>query len=340
MKGTIRGLVASVTLVWLAGPACTVHNIECAQNAGICEGSLLASLYLQSVTPTIMLGDSAGNIFLSYDGRSWTGPIVNFNGSAISSIIYANGRFWASTVATMVSIYYSTDGISWSSTNTGLGSAARQGGLAYGKGLFVTGGGGGPSLHYSQDGLSWTGSTDPEGSVVPFQTIESITFVGNTFAGGEDAGGQFMFASDGIDWVNGCSSTALPSEITYHKGSFYSGDTGVINIGVVGGGACATVSAVTGIQTMGSNGDQLLASGTGGVIYRSSDAINWSANLSPGGSNTMETTSLADPRVSIIAGQNATYYLSGDGGYNWSGPYTVPGAANIQASFVKAGFPY
>ena len=28
VKGTIRGLVASVTLVWLAGPACTVHNIE------------------------------------------------------------------------------------------------------------------------------------------------------------------------------------------------------------------------------------------------------------------------------------------------------------------------
>ena len=324
----------------VAGHACTVNKADCVEVAGICESSLLASVFLQSVTPTILLGDSAGNIFLSYDGRSWTGPIVNFNGSAISSIIHANGRYWASTVATIVNIYYSTDGISWSSTNTGLGTAARQGGLAYGKGLFVTGGGGAPSLHYSQDGLSWTGSTDPEGIAVPYQTIESITFVGNTFVGGEDAGGQFMFASDGLDWVNGCSSTAIPSEITYHKGFFYSGDSGVVNIGAVGGGACGTISAITGIQTMGSNGDQLIAAGTGAVIYRSSDAANWSANLSPGGSNTLETTSMADPRLSIIAGQNATYYLSHDGGYTWSGPFSVPGAANIQASFVKAGFPY
>jgi hypothetical protein len=101
---------------------------------------------------------SAGKLYTSPDGITWTSRTSGFGSTTIFKVIYANSLWVA--VGNNGTITTSTDGITWTARTANMSTNLIRD-VIYGNSLFVAVGAGGGSTNtggitYSTDGITWT----------------------------------------------------------------------------------------------------------------------------------------------------------------------------------------
>jgi len=101
---------------------------------------------------------SAGKLYTSPDGITWTSRTSGFGSTTIFKVIYANSLWVA--VGNNGTMTTSTDGITWTARTSNMSTNAIRD-VIYANSLFVAVGGGGGSTNtggitYSTDGITWT----------------------------------------------------------------------------------------------------------------------------------------------------------------------------------------
>ena len=329
--------------ILLAGPSC----LETACESGDRTCDVLSTwTFLQSVTPIIVMGDATGKVHRTADGYQWATTTLD-SGFTISDFEFARGTFWAvsSNNPGFGTVFYSTDGVTWQSSTSGLSTSNGLYGIAFGNGRFtiVSRAGGGNQAFYSSDGINWTANADADLAGYDFVNVNCMSFVGSLFVGGEDVGGIVTYSSDGLDWTPGTSAASSATHFGKQGDYFFWVDAGTFLLyakTILTGATPPAVAGLTNIRAASTGRFSSLAVGDAGVIHRSFDGLNWSSNLNADTSVNLTTVTCADVRLCIAGGASGAYYVSKDGGANWTGPYSIPAAGNLVTSITRSGFPY
>lgn len=340
----LSAFIASMLLLTVT--ACTNFRTDCLEKDAFCDG-LSAWLAYQSVTPIMLVGDSVGQIHISYDGFQWQSTAVS-GGLAIKDVTFANGRFWAvaNTGIGQGRVYFSEDGLNWQSTTSGISPASPMSGIVFGNGLYVaTCELPAPIVYTSTDGIDWSANNDAGLAGFDFAGTELPVFTGGRFLAGDAIGGVMLLSTDGLSWSNAVSGVTQPQGFgTLNGTSFWADGGSLYTTTTLPGPLPPTVAGITGIRAGSANerADVNLAviAGTNAVIHISNDGANWSANLSPGGTSLLSTVSVEDPRYLFAGGVGGVYYLSTSRGATWQGPFTISGAGDLRASVTRPGFPF
>ena len=337
------GIILLCTFLLLSAPSCLAT--ACGSEDQTCD-ALNSWIFLQSVTPIIVVGDATGKVHRTTDGYQWTTTTLD-SGFSVSDFEFALGNFWAVTSNNpgFGTVFYSTDGISWKSSTTGLNTSNGLYGIAYGNGRFaiVSRAGGGNQAFYSSDGINWTPNNDADLAPMDFVNVDCMSFVGSLFVGGEDTGGIVLYSSDGIDWTSGTSAASSAAHFGKQGDYFFWADVGAASLyakTVLTGPTPPAVAGLVSIRAAVTGRFSSLAVGDAGVIHQSFDGLNWSANLNVDTSVNLTTVTCADVRLCLAGGASGAYYVSKDGGASWTGPYSIPGAGNLVTSITRSGFPY
>ncbi|MCR9140626.1 MAG: hypothetical protein NXI24_00025 [bacterium] len=342
----IASAIAVGLLVLLSG-ACQQFPGDCSDKDPQCD--IFRLWYAaQSVTPVIVVGDSLGQIHVSYDGRSWQTIVVD-SGFQLTDIIWQNDRFWLTSNNTIQPprVFFSGDALTWNSTASGFTTGGRFSGIAFGNGRFVVTGIylPSPQIYSSADGFTWSAVSDADLGTSDFDASPDanlLSFAGGQFIAGDVAAGIVFFSSDGLDWTVGLSSTSNPSQFSKTGDYFFWTDAGLLLAKTTLTGATpSAVSGPTGMRATDANNHGFgIAVGDASAIHTSEDGINWSFNRNPGGSVQMTTATVDDPRLMFAGGVGGVYYISTSGGETWEGPFTIPGAGNLRSAVTRPGFPF
>ena len=323
--------------------ACKEVDVSCSDHDALCDGLRVVLAY-QSVTPIIVLGDSLGQVHVSYDGIFWRSVAVD-SGNRIADITYANGFFWVVSARTAgnAAVFYSADGLTWQSTSNGLvAPAVGLYGIAFGNGRYAAVGPGAVA-YYSSDGINWSVTNDTDLALLDFACCANqLEFRSGFFIAGDQNGGQVTYSADGIDWVIGPNSGSVPNQFSSIGAQIFWADVGnLLTIASIKLTTATTITGLTGIRATGSNNFNFGAAvGDTGAIHTTTDGITWSGNLRPGGTVNLTTVTVQEPRLMVAAGASGGYYLSRSGGASWEGPYTITGAGNIESSAARPGYPF
>ena len=265
-----------------------------------------------------------GGLYSSVDGVNWT---LADTGSAadFSNVVFGGGRFVAGSGQGLM---YSDDGITWTDTNCGCAAAA----VAWGNGLFVAFPGTGSSLT-SSDGKVWT----PNAGAGVFGA--SLTFArGQFFA---VTGTSLYSSTDGTHWTldytrpgNSPSpllalAAAPASYVLAGYGGQLAFEARILSSGTpVSSATHAQFASVDYMNAV------YVAVSSGGGVFRSTDAVQWSA----------ATTFLPD-RISAVthdsnqflAVSSDTVFRSSDGN-TWSAtPLDLLGLGGISSIAYGGG---
>jgi hypothetical protein len=163
-------------------------------------------------------GPSIGNMKISTDGITWTPRFVP--GTTITEILYENGIYIASAYQGVV--YTSTDSITWSTRDTGIGTSDILA-MGYGNGIFVVGARN-RAVATSTDGITWT-TRNPNLTTVG--NINEISFGNNTYIIVADTG-NISTSTDAVTWSLRTSNfgTSNINSISYNDGLFLAGGAG------------------------------------------------------------------------------------------------------------------
>ncbi|MEQ9366783.1 MAG: hypothetical protein RIF32_21265 [Leptospirales bacterium] len=326
--------------------ACSNFKTTCLESDAQCDGFRVWLAY-QSVTPILLVGDSLGQVHVSYDGFAWRTITLNA-GRSLKDMTFANGRFWAVTANPIAAgeVFYSEDAIAWFSTTTGVSNAAPMSGIAFGNGVYVATaeiGGVGDKAYSSVDGLNWTPNTDADLAAVDFAGVNLLNFLNDRFVGGDASGDAVLFSIDGLDWQIGLTSPSTgPQQFgAIAPYTFWNASGLLYSTTSITGPPPANVPGITGIRGVASNRFNFAAAvGDSSAIHTSTDGITWSGNLNPGGSAQLTIVTIEEPRLMLAGGANGAYYLSTNGGANWQGPFTIPGAGNLVTAITRPGYPF
>lgn len=337
---------ATLLLVCLQVAACKNFDTDCSPADAQCDG-LGVWLAYQSVTPILVVGDSLGQVHVSYDGLSWQTVTINAS-RTLKDMTYANGLFWAVTGNAIADgkVFYSADAITWQNTTAGIANAAPMSGIAFGNGLYVVTaeiGGAGNFAYSSADGINWTPNTDAQLTGIDFAGVNLLNFTGGIFVAGEVNGDNVMYTADGLDWLLGLPATASASSFGKVASHFFfvGSDGRVYPTTSVAGPNPAALPGLTGLRAAASNNFGFAAAvGGASTIHTSTDGINWTGNLNPGGSTQLTTVTIEEPRLMLAGGASGVYYISRSGGATWEGPFTIPGAGNLVTAITRPGYPF
>ncbi len=340
----LSAFIASMILLTVT--ACTNFRTDCLEKDAFCDG-LSAWLAYQSVTPIMLVGDSVGQIHVSYDGFTWRSVSIS-GGLAINDVTFANGRFWAVTANAIAQgrVYYSEDGLNWLSTTNGISGASALSGIAFGRnGFVVTSELPGTLVHNSSDGINWIPNSDPGLALFDFSGTNLLNFSGGRFLVGDASGGNLVTSADGSIWTAAIVGVALAqSPVSLGSAVFWSDSGSHYATETLPGPLPAATAGLSGIRTGASNerADVSLGivAGDNAAIHSSTDGINWSANLNAGGGAQLTTVTIEDPRFMLAGGVGGVYYLSTSRGATWQGPFTISGAGDLRASVTRPGFPF
>jgi hypothetical protein len=203
---------------------------------------------------------SAGKLYTSPDGITWTSRTSGFGSTTIFKVIYANSLWVA--VGNNGTITTSTDGITWTARTSNMSTNAIRD-VIYANSLFVAVGAGGGSTNtggitYSTDGITWT------------RKSQSLT-VGTTYYG---------VIYNGTNWIVAASAS---TNNYLHASS----PSGTWTVNQWGGGAIS--EDILGIWY---DGTRTIAASTSYWSYSTSTTIASSSfydNVSPSGlSNQMQ----------------------------------------------------
>lgn len=253
--------------------------------------------------------DNGNTMAWSDDAKTWTyGTGQNFGttvGSTGRFVRFGDGLWVAGgtpgTSGNSV-LKYSSDGKSWNDASGepfGDGTSGTCSAIAFHDDLWVAGGnngGSGPKIFYSSNGIRWTAATGtPFGSATSVPIVfaygnDRWVAVGNDVSG---SGSLIWYSDNGKAWSESThpftSSASTVWDIKYYGGLF-------VASGVFGTGGTIlaystdgiTFTAAEGLGTLAvgyyidnvmipSNGYWLAngTDGTDGIVYRSTDGINW-----------------------------------------------------------------
>ncbi len=171
-------------------------------------GTSNLTLYAQwTPGPLILALNSAGAVWLSGDGSSWTGP-YSTGLSVGNGLAHSKGLFVAvGQDGSNYGIATSADGVSWNKQNLGGTSAQLTRIAADASGAFVAAGYYGVTVETftSQDGLSWTG---PFATGIP--NAVGPAWSGSAWFIASSNGSSWKKSTDGANWVGtGLGSTNL-----------------------------------------------------------------------------------------------------------------------------------
>lgn len=156
-------------------------------------------------------GSGSSRLMTSPDGVTWT--LQSAPMSALSSVIYGNGKFVA--VGYFGECLWSSDAISWNSSATNGGNFND---ITFGNGIFVIINAMGSSM-YSSDGESWTAHSAPIGNA-----MVRAEFGGGVFVAASNLATQkIMVSQDGINWVATSASLANARKVAFGSGTFIVG---------------------------------------------------------------------------------------------------------------------
>jgi hypothetical protein len=258
----------------------------------------------------VAVGD--GVLATSPDGTVWTERSAP-PGTLWNSVVYAQGKFVAvsseESSSVVKNIMTSTDGITWTQINDGLGDGNRWRGVIQGGGLFVAGGLGVVSssqLMTSSDGISWTARSVTAGAPGVYTVgYGGGTFVAVAFSNGIPNVTRIHSSIDGATWV----ARQLPA--------------GVSEVELVG-------------LTYG--GGQFVAVGDNQGIFTSPDGVTWT-NRSQSGAYWLVSVTYADG-VFVVFGYRSSNYqsviLRSEDGIDWS-EQTTPSVLTRNSSFYAHG---
>ena len=157
-----------------------------------------------------ILNDDFSNYFYtSVDGVNWTNRAVSSSFRYMYDFAYGNGIYVATGqnesvqgAGQPIKMFYSTDGINWSLTNT-IPGWANQWVVTFGNNKFVAAKGGSCGtncISYSSDGINWNLATTPNLGSGPIINFTDIIYTGSTFYA-VSGGGAVITSTDGISWT-------------------------------------------------------------------------------------------------------------------------------------------
>ncbi len=226
---------------------------------------------------TFLTVGSAGEIFLTPDGLSWT-PVISGTEETLNSVAHGNDLYVA--VGEEGTILTSSDGRSWTSQTSG--TTQRLFGVAYGADRWVVVGLNGVILT-STDGATWQSETSNT-----TDRLADVLFAGSQFvaAGGTpNDHGSILTSPDGVTWTMQTVSSSQFLTGTGHNGSLYVtiGEAGTILSSPDGvtwtARASQTFEPLQGIIYAG---NQFITVGFSGTILTSADGITWVATTGEG----------------------------------------------------------
>lgn len=247
------------------------------------------------------------------NGTEWTAS--NLTPVAISMIKYCNGIWVASS--TTDGLYYSTDGITWNSSN--ITSNIRIRGIFYNDGVWHAPGLSGQS-YYSLDGKTWMATNLPNGIVAVFKKLNDTWFA--AFSGSMG----LYCSSDGISWTK--TNIAKLVDVECYIAGNYIAAAGASNVdsGIyysADGITWSHSNISTGAYRVCQRPDSVLLAYTGGGLLYSVDGITWTySNLTTGTYSKPYNTDAGVSLVSTNAG-NILYSLDGK---TWNESNVVSGA--------------
>ena len=190
----------------------------------------------------------------------------------LTSICYGNGKFVAVGSSGKDSGLYSTDGITWNTSNTPTGSFNT---ICYGNGKFVAVGGTYRNTAiYSTDGITWNTSTLPATG-----NWQALAYGNNRFVTADFASNAAAYSTDGITWTKSTmpySSSWI--SMCYGNGKFVCARNGSSGIAYSTDGITWLSNSTPSMSSWQSicygNGKFVIVAGYTTVAY-SSDAITW-----------------------------------------------------------------
>lgn len=147
----------------------------------------------------------------STDGINWTASTAG-RGYAVA---YGAGKFVAVKSSTGF-VYYSSDGVTWSTVNCMPSASASWGNIIYADGKFIALAGYSTMGAYSTDGLTWTAITLPVSA-----GWKKVAYGNGKFVAVAEGSANALYSTDGINWVK----TSMPSSgnwrtVVYGAGKF------------------------------------------------------------------------------------------------------------------------
>jgi hypothetical protein len=228
---------------------------------------------------------NGSTIYYSADGINWSSVILPGGGNSwVSYVCFANDRFFAFSPSTAF-LATSQDGVSWTSTTTGVTGPWRS--LVYANGLYVAGGGqvANQAILTSPDGIAWTLRGTPAAGTA----INSIFYAFGLFIALPSNSTSYLTSPDGIVW-------------TLRTTPFFSGE----------GQSAAFGNGVIVSSCSPSSAGSIVASGS---VMRSVDGINWTVHSLPQSAYWVHPVYVAGKFV-VVANDMPLIGMSGDG-VNW-----------------------
>jgi hypothetical protein len=216
-----------------------------------------------------------GPMLTSTDGSAWTIPDTNVLASAIA---YGNGIYLGvGGLGSSYGLIASDDGVNWRTLQTSLQKVSVfEGGLTFGKGLFVAAGYDTKQISTSTNGVDWQ-ARHSDG--FPYQYV---TFLNDSFlavgANGYGGAAEILNSNDGISWSRCPGLFHYPySSIAYGNGVFV-GLTGAVGYG---------------------NGTTISSDGDGQIGLSAPAPLLQSQRLLPSGAFEFQISSPLAQRVSV-----------------------------------------
>jgi photosystem II stability/assembly factor-like uncharacterized protein len=135
-------------------------------------------------------------------GRSWVQSNIT---TQIHCVTYANG-IWVAGSRVSKGIFYSTDGINWSSTNITSNDVVT---ISYGNGVWVADVGN-IGVYYSYDGITWNVTSITSGTYTAVTYYNGLWLIGS---GSSSEKNGIYYSYDGINWTK---CTGIDSTYFYY----------------------------------------------------------------------------------------------------------------------------
>ena len=240
----------------------------------------------------------AGSVLTSSDGSNWT---IQSAGTAsdLSDIAWNGSRFVAVGEGAIIT---SADGITWSAQSSGSIYSATYS-ITWNGSLFVAVGYN--TILTSPDGVAWTRRT-----ITSSGWLRHVTWGGSQFVIYEYPG-NILTSADGISWSKYTDVVSNLSSIVWDGGRFVAtGFDGVITS--PDGVTWTDTGATSSVGSLIWDGSRYVGIGQAGLISSSTDALNWTTQVS----NTTE-------RLAAIAWNGSQYVAGGSSGTILSSPDVV-----------------
>ena len=300
-------------------------------------GSLSRSAFSNNLFFVWNFTSSGLELYVSSDGVNWVsadlGAHFNFN----YDITYGNGVFVAVGVFYVNNIIQpitakSTDGISWTGSNTGLLAGDALLSVVYANGLFVTVGREEYSIYTSEDGDTWTLRKGNDTNITT-RTFRKIVYSDNLFVTVGN-NGRIYSSEDGLTWTQRSSGTSSSLYDVANNGDLW------VAVGLSGdittspdGTSWSLITSPTSNGLGGvivANNDFIITGLTGTIIYSNPTSTRFSIILDTAHANTPITGSFtSEPTAIEMAEQTRTIINEEITAGNVTGLTVKPGTNEI-----------